>query len=147
MTAGFLLCRIVIGSFSNRLRNNFQGCLTRRNLLRIIAKNRRCFYFLCNLQRDFSLRDHLQTWGVTRGSLPCNLQCNVRHCVASCNENVLVWHGLYSLPKARTKYGIHNIIFQVAKIWNSLNENIKLLTVSQIKEKLQIDIIEKHQWF
>ena len=51
----------------------------------------------------------------------------------------------YSLPKARTNYGIYNIIFQGAKIWNYLNENIKLLSVSQFKEKLKIDIIEKYQ--
>ena len=33
------------------------GGVTRCNLSRSIAKIRSCFYFLCNLQRDFSLRD------------------------------------------------------------------------------------------
>ena len=52
------------------------GGVTCCNLSHSIAKSRSCFYFLCNLQRNFSLRDWFQTWGVTQGSLPCNLQCN-----------------------------------------------------------------------
>ena len=41
-----------------------------------VELRRSCFYFLCNLQRNVSLRDYLQTWGATRENLPCNLQCN-----------------------------------------------------------------------
>ena len=76
MSAGFWLCRIVIGSVSKNCETSCSGGVTRCNLSRSIAKSRSCFYFLCNLQSNFSLRDQLQTWGVTRGSFPCNLQCN-----------------------------------------------------------------------
>ena len=66
----------LLGSFSKNCETSCSGGVTHCNLSRGIAKSRSCFYFLCNLQRNFSLRDQLQTWRVTRGSLPCNLQCN-----------------------------------------------------------------------
>ena len=80
--------------------------VTRYNLSRSIAKSRSCFYFLCNLQRNFSLRDCLQTRGVTRGSLPCNLQCNaialqVTRTIASCD--MALTDPIY-FPESKTAY-------------------------------------------
>ena len=57
MSAAFWLCRIVIGSFSKNCEKSCSGGVTRCNLSRSIVKSRSCFYFLCNLQRNFSLRD------------------------------------------------------------------------------------------
>ena len=57
MSAAFWLCRIVIGSFSKSCETSCSGGVTRCNLSRSIAKSRSCFYFLCDLQRNFSLRD------------------------------------------------------------------------------------------
>ena len=56
MSAAFWLCRIVIGSFSKNCETSCSGGVTRCNLSRSIAKSRSCFYFLCNLERNFSLR-------------------------------------------------------------------------------------------
>ena len=80
----------LLGSFSKNCETSCSGGVTHCNLSRSIAKSRSCFYFLCNLQRNFSLRDQLQTWRVTRGSLPCNLQCNaialpIARKIASCD--------------------------------------------------------------
>ena len=42
------------------------------------------------------------------------------------NENTrLASKRSYSIPKTRTNYGIFNLRYQGAKIWNSLNENNK----------------------
>ena len=57
MSAAFCLCRIVIGSFSKNCETSCSGGVTRCNLSRSIAKSKSCFYFLCNLQRNVSLRD------------------------------------------------------------------------------------------
>ena len=35
----------------------------------------------------------------------------------------------YALPKTRTNYGIFNIRYQGAKIWNAISDNIKLLSL------------------
>ena len=58
MSAAFWLCRIVIGSFSKNCETSCSGGVTRCNLSRSSAKSRSCFYFLCNLQRNFPLRDY-----------------------------------------------------------------------------------------
>ena len=42
----------------------------------------------------------------------------------------------YYLSKARTNYGIFNIRYQGAKLWNSINEDIKLLSTNQFKRKI-----------
>ena len=41
----------------------------------------------------------------------------------------------YTIPKARTNYGIFNIRFQGAKIWNDTNDDIKLLSLSNVLKK------------
>ena len=50
----------------------------------------------------------------------------------------------YYLPKARTNYGLFNIRFQGTKIWNSMDENIKLFSFSKFKNKLESDILHKY---
>ena len=50
----------------------------------------------------------------------------------------------YYLPKARTNYGLFNIRFQGTKIWNSMDENIKLFSFSKSKNKLKSDILHKY---
>ena len=50
----------------------------------------------------------------------------------------------YSLPKARTNYGIFNIRFQGVKVWNSLDESTKLLSPPQFKKKLKLDFIDNY---
>ena len=47
----------------------------------------------------------------------------------------------FSLPKVRTNYGIFNIRFQGAKIWNCLDESTKHLSLSQFKKKIMSDFI------
>lgn len=50
----------------------------------------------------------------------------------------------FSLPKTRTNYGIFNIPFQGAKIWNSLNDAIKKLSLTQFKSKLQSIFLDSY---
>ena len=50
----------------------------------------------------------------------------------------------YALPKTRTNYGIFNIRYQGAKIWNAISDNIKLLSLKQFKKKLKSGIISSY---
>ena len=56
----------------------------------------------------FRCETSCKLWGVTRGSLPCHTRksCNLQWnaiCVATCKENLLVWHGLKpSVPRVET---------------------------------------------
>ena len=50
----------------------------------------------------------------------------------------------YALPKTRTNYGIFNIRYQGAKIWNAISDHIKLLSLKQFKKKLKLSIIESY---
>jgi hypothetical protein len=49
----------------------------------------------------------------------------------------------YMLLKERKKFGIFNIRYQGAKIWNFLHESYKDLSISQIKYKLRFDFLGK----
>ena len=49
-----------------------------------------------------------------------------------------------ALPKTRTNYGIFNIRYQGAKIWNAISDNIKLLSLKQFKKKLKSNIIASY---
>ena len=42
----------------------------------------------------------------------------------------------YVVPKARRNYGIFNIRFQGAKVWNDISDDIKLLSLKRFKEKI-----------
>ena len=50
----------------------------------------------------------------------------------------------YAQPKTRTNYGIFNIRYQGAKIWNAISDNIKLLSLKQFKKKLKSNIIASY---
>jgi len=47
----------------------------------------------------------------------------------------------YALPITRTNYGIFNIRYQGAKIWNAISDNIKLLSLKQFKKKFKSNIV------
>ena len=40
----------------------------------------------------------------------------------------------YALPQTKTNYGIFNIRYQGAKIWNAISDNIKLLSLKQFNK-------------
>ena len=50
----------------------------------------------------------------------------------------------YALPKTRTNYGIFNIRYRGAKIWNDISDNFKLLSLKQFKKKLKSIIIASY---
>ena len=84
MPAAFWLYRIVLGSFSKNCETSCSWGVTRCNFARSIAKSRSCFYFLCNLQRNFSLRDYNCKHGVSHEEVflaTCNatpLRCKLQ---------------------------------------------------------------------
>ena len=47
-------------------------------------------------------------------------------------------------PKIRTNYGIFNIRFQGAKIWNSITANIKFLPYHKFKNKIKVNFVESY---
>lgn len=62
---------------------------------------------------------------------------NCRH-----NYNTrLAANSSYSLPRARTNYGLFNIRFAATKYWNSLSENLKNSNRKNFKKKLFNEII------
>ena len=50
----------------------------------------------------------------------------------------------YAIPKARTilNYGIFNISFQGAKVWNDISDDITLLSFKRFKKKLKSILID-----
>ena len=50
----------------------------------------------------------------------------------------------FSLPKARTNYGIFNIRFQGAQIWNSIADNFKSLSLNKFKLKVKENFLESY---
>ena len=50
----------------------------------------------------------------------------------------------YYLPKARTNYGIFNIRFQGPSVWNSIDEDIKLSSLSLFKKKMKQHFIKDY---
>ena len=50
----------------------------------------------------------------------------------------------YYLPKARTNYGIFNIRFQGLSVWNSIDEDIKLSSLSLFKKKVKQQFIKDY---
>ena len=47
----------------------------------------------------------------------------------------------YGLPLVRTKYGQFSLRFIGVKVWNSLNENYKLLSKRSFKNAIQSDFV------
>ena len=62
---------------------------------------------------------------------------NNRH---NCNTRLAVRES-YSLPLVRTKYGQFSLRFIGVKVWNSLNENYKLLSKRSFKKTIQSDFV------
>ena len=50
----------------------------------------------------------------------------------------------YSLPRVRTNYGKFNIRFSGAKIWNSLEPDLKLLSIGAFKARLKSNFISRY---
>ena len=50
----------------------------------------------------------------------------------------------YAIPKATTKYRIFNIMFQGAKVWNDISDDIKLLSFKCFKRKFKSILIAKY---
>jgi hypothetical protein len=50
----------------------------------------------------------------------------------------------YSLPKVKTNYGQFNIRYNGPKIWNSLDESIKSLSISNFKKKITTAMFDKY---
>ena len=50
----------------------------------------------------------------------------------------------FSLPRVRTNYGIFNIRFSGVKVWNALEPDIKLLSMSAFKARLKCSLISKY---
>ena len=46
-----------------------------------------------------------------------------------------------SLPRVRTNYGIFNIRFSGVKVWNSLDPDVKLLSMGAFKARLKSNFI------
>ena len=50
----------------------------------------------------------------------------------------------YYLPRARTNYGIFNIRFQGTKVWNSIDNHLKLMNLGQFKNKYKKEMTKKY---
>ena len=50
----------------------------------------------------------------------------------------------YVTPQVRTNYGIFNIRFQGAKVWNDISDDIKLLALKIFKKNLKLILLEKY---
>ena len=49
-----------------------------------------------------------------------------------------------SLPRVRTNYGKFNIRFSGAKVWNSIDEQIKKLSKARFKKELKNSLLESY---
>ena len=47
----------------------------------------------------------------------------------------------YAIPKPRTNYGISNIRFQGAKVWNDISDDTKLFSLKRFNEKFEAILI------
>ena len=50
----------------------------------------------------------------------------------------------YSLPMARTNYGIFNIRFTGPRIWNDIDDSLKNLSIFSFKRKLKYRLINRY---
>ena len=50
----------------------------------------------------------------------------------------------YSIPKIMTNYGIFNLRYQGAKVWNTLEEAQKMLSLSSLKKNLKANLISSY---
>ena len=49
-----------------------------------------------------------------------------------------------TLPKARTNYGILNIRFKGPKVWNSIRENLRTLSISNFKKSVKNYLVKDY---
>ena len=56
----------------------------------------------------------------------------------------LTGYHAYSLPTARTNYGIFNIRFTGAKVWNSIEVEFKNLSFKAFKARLKNSFVSKY---
>ena len=50
----------------------------------------------------------------------------------------------YVIPQVRTNYGIFDIRFQGAKVWNDISDDMKLLALKIFKKNLKLILLEKY---
>ena len=50
----------------------------------------------------------------------------------------------YTLPKVRTNYGIFNLRFKGPKVWNSISDKLKTLSISNFKVSLKYDLVKDY---
>ena len=50
----------------------------------------------------------------------------------------------YALPKVRTNYRIFNLKFKGPKVWNSMSENLKSLSISNFKESVKCNLVKDY---
>ena len=50
----------------------------------------------------------------------------------------------YLIPKAKTNYAIFNIRFQGVKLWNSIDESLKFLSIIQLKNHLKTSFLSNY---
>ena len=50
----------------------------------------------------------------------------------------------YVIPKVRTNYGIFNVRFQGAKVWNYISDDIKLLPLKHFKKNLKLTFFKNY---
>ena len=66
-------------------------------------------------------------------AMQCNsMQCNVMQCNARVASRTT-----FSLPLIRTNDGMFNIRFFGPKIWNTIDESLKSLSINSFKNKLK----------
>ena len=56
----------------------------------------------------------------------------------------LVFANAYVIPPVRTNYGIFNIRYSGSKIWSSVDESLKSLSLNTFKRKLKEQIIASY---
>ena len=67
-------------------------------------------------------------------------QVNKRH-----NYNTRSASNMFcTLPKVRTNYGIFSIRFKGPKVWNSISENLKTISISNFKESVKSDLVKDY---
>ena len=77
--------------------------------------------------------------------LPTNFSVFLTSIIETHNYNTRLSSRMtFALPKTRTNYGIFNIRYQGAKIWNAISDNIKLLSLKQFRKRLKSNIIASY---
>jgi hypothetical protein len=65
-------------------------------------------------------------------------------CEQHSHNTRLASRSTYSLPLVRTNYGIFNIRFIGIKMWNSIDESLRHLSLPNLKKKLKLQIINSY---